>query len=264
VLKMKIENVKIIDDTEVELLPLSDLHLGSKECDEELINKAIDYIKNNDNCYTILLGDLIENNVYDNKINAVHTQKYQVQEQVEQIVNLLKPIKDKILLSVSGNHEYRTEKFTGVDISALIAMNLDIPYQKNEYFFNLKLTSKKNKNTKRSIALFIHHGTGGSGTSGTKLNSIEKLHFRAPLSNIFFVGHHHINICSRKIIRYLNQKDQISEFIQYFIGCGSALKTSCHGYAAKGGYAPIPSDFVLVKLKLNFNDDIKCQTEIFD
>lgn len=258
------ENVKIFDQSEIEILPLSDLHLGSSDCDENLINRAIEYIQKTDNCYTILMGDLIENNVYDNKINGVHGQKYQVQEQVERIVDLLKPIQHKILLSVSGNHEHRTEKFTGVDISALIAMNLDIPYQKNEYFYNLKLKSKKNKANVRSVAMYVHHGVGGSGTSGTKLNSIEKLHFRAPFSNLFFVGHHHINICSRKVVRYINQRDQISEFVQYYIGCGSALKASSHGYSARGGYAPIPSDFVLTTISINAYDEIKCQTEIFD
>ena len=43
---MKIENVKIIDNSEVELLPLFDWHLGSKECDENMVDRIINYIKN--------------------------------------------------------------------------------------------------------------------------------------------------------------------------------------------------------------------------
>jgi predicted MPP superfamily phosphohydrolase len=93
------ENVKFIDYSEVEILPLFDWHLGSHECDETMVDSIIEYIKKTDNCYTFLGGDLIECSIYG-KMNAVHTQKYQVTEQVELLVKKLKPIQDKILFSV--------------------------------------------------------------------------------------------------------------------------------------------------------------------
>jgi predicted phosphodiesterase len=257
-------NVKVVDFPEIKILPLYDLHVGSSECDEDLIDKAIKFIKENENCFTVLGGDLIENNVYDNKINAIHGQKYQVQEQVEKVIKMLEPIKDKILFSVCGNHEYRTERLTGVDISALIALQLDVPYFKWESFFMIKMPSKKNISQKRNISLYAHHGVGGSSTTGTKLNSIEKLHFRAPISDILMVGHHHISISSRKIIRFLNQSGQVKEMVQHFVGCGSAHQSTSEGYGAKGGYAPIPTGFSLINISLDSHDVIKCRTEVFE
>lgn len=57
----------------IELVPLNDLHLGSYECDEGLVDNTINYIRHHKNCYTFLGGDIIECNVYG-KANNVHTE----------------------------------------------------------------------------------------------------------------------------------------------------------------------------------------------
>ena len=118
---------KILLDTKldaIELLPLFDLHLGSYECDEGLIDSAINYIRHHNKCFTFLGGDIIECNVYG-KTNNVHTQKMQLDEQVERIKEKLYPIRNKILFSVTGNHEHRVEKATGLNLSKIIADSLN-------------------------------------------------------------------------------------------------------------------------------------------
>lgn len=256
-----LENVKIIDNSEVEILPLFDWHLGSEECDENMVDKIIDYIKNNDNCFTFLGGDLIECSIYG-KMNAVHTQKYQVTEQVEILVEKLKPIKDKILFSVCGNHENRVEKATGLDVAALIAMHLDIPYFGWESHFLLKLNSIKNKKGKKNVYIYAHHGSGGGATSGSKINNVEKFHFRAPFANLIFCGHVHFTSETRKLIRYLSQDGSMRDMIQYFVSCGTAHGSD--GYAAMKGFGPIPTGLMLARIKLNNDDAVRCKTEIFE
>lgn len=255
------ENVKCIDYSEIEILPLFDWHLGSHECDEDMVDRIIDYIKNTDNCYTFLGGDLIECAVYG-KLSNTHTQKYQVTEQVEILVEKLKPIKDKILFSVCGNHEYRVEKATGLDVAALIAMHLEVPYFGWEAHFLLKLNSLKNKKEKRNVYIYAHHGSGGGSTSGSKINNVEKFHFRAPFANLIFCGHVHFTSETRKLIRYLSQNGNMKDMIQYYISCGTAHGSN--GYAAMKGYSPIPTGLMLAQIKLNNDDTVRCKTEIFE
>ena len=260
-----LENVKVINADSVEILPFFDEHLGSKETDEKMIDQKIQYIKDHPNCYTFLGGDLIECNIYGS-VGGTHGQKYQVNEQVEMMVNKLKPIKDKILFGICGNHEYRMEKSTSLDVSALICLNLDVPYFKWECHYMLKLNSIKAKssNEKKNIYIYAHHGTGGGGTTGGKINSIEKLHFRAPLAHVLFCGHHHINLSSRKLIKYLSQKGNLKNFIQYYVVCGSAHGDSNESYGAQKAYSPLPVGYTLTKIKLTSNDEVRCDIQVFE
>ncbi len=256
-----IENIKIINDSKVEILPIYDWHFGSKECNEKLVDKMISYIKDTENCYCFLGGDLIECAIYG-KLNNVHTQKYQIQEQVEMIVEKLKPIRDKILFSICGNHEYRIEKTTGLDIAALMAFQLDIPYKKWESHFMLKLISKKDKANKRNLYIYAHHGNGGGASSGGKINSVEKFHFRAPFANAIFIGHVHFTSETRREIRYMSQRGVLKSMIQYFISCGTAHGSD--GYAAMKGYPPSPTGLMLAKFEVKSDDSIRCKTEVFE
>lgn len=253
--------VKEIDSTEVEILPLFDWHLGSKECDEVMVDRIIDYIKKTDNCYTFLGGDLIECSIYG-KMNAVHTQKYQVTEQVEILVKKLEPIKDKILFSVCGNHEHRVEKATGLDVAALISMHLDVQYFGWECHYLLKLNSLKNKKEKRNVYIYAHHGSGGGATSGSKINNVEKFHFRAPFANVIFCGHVHFTSETRKLIRYLSQGGNMKDMIQYYVSCGTTHGSD--GYAAMKGFSPIPTGLMKAKIHLISGDHVRCKTEVFE
>lgn len=225
---------KILLDTKldaIELLPLFDLHLGSYECDESLIDNAINYIRHHNKCFTFLGGDIIECNVYG-KTNNVHTQKMQLDEQVERIKEKLYPIRNKILFSVTGNHEHRVEKATGLNLSKIIADSLNVNFCDWESHFMIKF--KNNKICK----LYAHHGTGSSVTSGAKLNSAEKLHFRSPMANIIICGHLHFPINSEKEIRYLDNSGNIKNFTQHYVVCGSAHGSN--GYASMKAYSPVP------------------------
>lgn len=260
-MKKPLENVKLIDSSTIEILPLYDWHYGSEECNEKLIHKIIKYISETPNCYTFLGGDLIECAVYG-KLNNVHTQSIQVTEQVTQLCELLEPIKHKILFSICGNHEYRIEKSTGLDIAALIAFNLDVPYFKWETHFMLKLNSQKKQGDKRNVYIYAHHGAGGGGSSGGKINAVEKFHFRAPFANAIFCGHVHFTSETRKLIRYLSQNGVVKNMVQYYISCGTAHESD--GYAAMKGYAPIPTGLMLAKFDIMIDDTVKCDTVVFD
>ena len=49
------------DFNKLEIHTFADLHLGDQHCDKKLIQQRIDYVKNTDNAYAILNGDLFNN-----------------------------------------------------------------------------------------------------------------------------------------------------------------------------------------------------------
>lgn len=259
-MKKDLSRVKVINSNQIQLLPLYDWHLGSEECNEKLVDNIIDYIKKTPNCYTFMGGDLIECAIYG-KLNNSHTQKYQVQEQVEILCEKLEPIKDKILFAICGNHEHRVEKATGLDVAALIALNLSVPYFKWETQFMLKMNTPKHKENK-NVIIYAHHGSGGGATSGAKINAVERLHFRAPFANIIYSGHVHFTSETRKQLNYLSQAGAPKSMIQYFISCGTAHESD--GYAAMKGYGAIPTGLMLSKIHINQQNEVRVKTEVFE
>jgi hypothetical protein len=231
--------------TKIELLPLYDIHYGSAECNEELLKKGIEYIKNHHNCFTFIGGDVIESAIYGS-VGSVHAQKHQINEQIENICRMLQPIKNKIMFAICGNHEYRVEKATGLNIVKIMSEMLGIPYCGWESYFVIKF--KKNMFCKG----YAHHGTGGGGTAGAKMNSLDRLHNRAPLSNLIIAGHTHFASNMVKQIRFVDNRGKMQNYCQYFVSCGTAHESD--GYASMKGFAPLQTSMSLIKIGINKTD----------
>lgn len=103
---------------------LSDWHIGDNSCDMALIKAEVEHIKATPNAYCILNGDLC-NTALKTSVSDIYSEKLSPMEQLNMCVELLEPIKEKILLITSGNHENRTYKSDGIEIMRLIARQLD-------------------------------------------------------------------------------------------------------------------------------------------
>jgi hypothetical protein len=244
--------IKRIRVNNFEITPIYDPHLGSEQCNEDLFKRVVRDIKNKKNNFTFLGGDLIECAIYGS-VGAIHKQKMQIDEQVEKIIEMLMPIRDKILFGICGNHEGRMEKSTGMDLMKIICDRLQVPYQGWECYFGIK-TRKGNFCT-----FYAHHGVGSGTTSGAKLNSLERLHFRAPLANVIMCGHNHAPINSEKEIRYMSPTGDMFSFIQHFVACGSAHESD--GYASMKALGPIKTSFSKVKIRYIKGQDFAADIE---
>ena len=91
---------------------------------KRLLNR-IEYIKNTPNAYCILNGDIIDN-ATKTSIGDTYTQVFNPMEQLSKAVEIFAPIKDKILCITHGNHENRTYKNEGINLSCLMAKQLGL------------------------------------------------------------------------------------------------------------------------------------------
>ena len=70
------------------IIPFGDIHLGSPQCNVKLAEHVVNVIKEEDETYTVLMGDLIENAVVGSK-SDVYTSVVSPKEQIEWIVDIL-------------------------------------------------------------------------------------------------------------------------------------------------------------------------------
>lgn len=103
---------------------LSDFHIGSGN--KDYIKNIINFVNSLDNAYVVIGGDLLDNPT-KNSPGSLLDNYCTPKEQIDLAVELLTPIKNKIVAFIEGNHENRTEKDCYISITQMIATLLGIP-----------------------------------------------------------------------------------------------------------------------------------------
>jgi len=103
---------------------------------------------------------------------------------LERLTEILAPISHKILVSIPGNHENRTERKTGIDVAQVLAERLEIPYFNGPVNMTVLANGFK-------WAFYIFHGYGNSQTKGGKLTMAGKAKSWTGHVNFFVSGHVH-------------------------------------------------------------------------
>ena len=225
----------------IEIVPLGDFHIGDENCNIDEIKKTIDYIAYTDNCYTILNGDLMNNALKTSKSDT-YKESMSIGEEQDLLIELLTPIKDKILYMTTGNHEYRTSILSGIDPSRAIARELGLIkkglYGDNDYFitlmFGIRNGDKKLENT---YTIFGMHGSGGGRRMGATANVLEDMSAIVPNADLYIHSHTHNPMTFRKPIFVYNINNKKLEKIERtFYNTNSFLEYG--GYAERKGYTP--------------------------
>ena len=222
--KYKLSEKDVIDN-EIEIIALGDLHIGDSNCDYKLLNRQIDYINKNDNCFVIGIGDYI-NNALRNSKTDIYSAVAPCKEFEDAVKILGKIKKSKWIAMCTGNHEHRTYKDAGIDLNLFLARELEI----EDIYYPL-LSVIDLKLPKNRYLIHIHHGSGGGTTKGATANKLVKLGGLIANTDLVLMGHTHQQIHLTES-RYLVDKkhDYIQKHTQHIVNTGS-----CLGY--KGGYA---------------------------
>lgn len=220
---------------------LSDVHYGHNACNTENFLDDIEYIKNNDNVYAILTGDLIENASKLSIAGGVYEQHSIPNEQIQEVTELLKPIAHKILWYNSGNHEQRTMDHMGIDIGEFIAHELKIPYFNEPVYVDILWEGKR-------WTVFSQHGSTSSLTKGGKINAASKPINWLEFCNFVIMGHVHDKM-TNEVTRICRDTAnfRLTEKRQYVIVAGSYLRYF-NTYGSRKGYAPPTKGRIALKL----------------
>ena len=222
------------------IVPIGDVHVGSPQSNIKLVEHAVSIIEEEDDTYAVLMGDLIENAIVGSK-SDVYTQIMPPKEQIEWIVDVLTPIKDKILFTIAGNHEQRSTRLVGLHPEQIIADRLWIPY-KGFSCGCVFLTNSSN--TPKGFSCFFHHNYGGGYTKGGKVNRAVKLRDIVPGADATFSGHFHTTSRIPTTWFETGRKKMIAHTGYDYI-TGSALEYA-DSYADERAKSPATAEFIKV------------------
>lgn len=180
-------------NNDITIFPISDVHLGASEHMEKEWAEFCRMIEGNPNAYIILGGDLI-NNATRNSVSNVFEETMRPREQKRVMAEMLTPLRDRILCSVSGNHERRSGKDADDDPTYDVMCKLDLEhlYRENMAFVKLRFGKKEadgNKNP--TYMLVVTHGAGGGMLTGGAVNRNERFGYVIDGMDCLIVGHTH-------------------------------------------------------------------------
>jgi len=131
----------------------SDAHAGSSLFYRKGFLKFVNTVKKDKMGYAIDLGDAIEAIASDDKRYTDDTAKQPIPlKQANDYIEMIRPIKDKIIVRLLGNHEHTLHRFG--NLAQHICTQLDIPYGT----FTVKVLFTDKKTGKLMFKAFVTHG----------------------------------------------------------------------------------------------------------
>jgi len=223
------------------ILPLSDVHLGSPECNESYFMEIMQWAFENENVHLILNGDLLEASTRGSVGSGVYEQKMHTGSQLEKMLDILKPFskEGRILGITNGNHEDRIYNMSGVDVTRLMANDLKVPYFKNGGFFKLKVG-------KENYHMYFTHGSSSASLPYTKIKKTLDL---ARFINVDLYGNGHVHdtqVHTQDYYSINNRKNIVEQHTRYFVITGHYL--NWEGYAQAKSLVPSKQGTPKIKL----------------
>jgi len=168
--KGKVKQVKSVrcevDAKKLWLVPLGDVHLGSPTCDVQKFLETVKFIKES-GYKVVLMGDLLESANKSSVGSGWVEQTQSPQEQLDAIADLLHPIREQVIVLLTGNHELRVWKDTGIDPSSVLARYLGVPYGGYATFIYFRVGNQ-------NYVCHAQHGSTNGMYTHTKLQAAKR------------------------------------------------------------------------------------------
>lgn len=272
---MQLLNAQIKPDSNIFLI--GDTHEGARLFDEdgwdvlvEMLNSPYDGCANN---YYVDHGDSIEAILVDDpRFGHAETRDARTLTQMDGAVARRRKIASKCLCWLTGNHEYKLQRFG--DVSERMARDLGVPYGT----YSAKITYRSN-----GSILFKGFHTHGFGTMSHQAGDEEQrianqkvkmkrlLRFKAADCYLQSMGHTHRLLVRPPLLKLnlvddgsklkqvydkppdkFKQGDLLHEDMRWYVNTGCFLKTMAlgfSGYAERAGYDPAVLGFAVAVVR---------------
>ena len=256
-----IKVIKINLPKELSLLEIhtfADEHIGDEHCDMKRLLERIEYVKNTPHAYCIMNGDILDN-ATKTSIGDTYTQTFNPMEQLQQAVELFSPIKDKILCITHGNHENRTYKKEGINLSYLIAKQLGIEdkYTSTSAVMFIRFGSpiKNHNDTKRKMCytMYALHGSGGGRKEGAKTIRLADMASIIDV-DIYLHSHTHLPLVMKQAFHRIDTSNSSVALVDKLF-VNTAANLGYGGYGEAGEFKPSSKETPIIYLdgrKKNF------------
>lgn len=247
---IKIDLSKTLES--IELHTFADEHIGDPLSDIERLTRRIEYVKNTPNAYCILNGDILDN-ATKTSVGDIYAQELNPMAQLERAVELFGPIANKILCVTHGNHENRTLRESGINISRLIATQLGLADRYTPtsaaIFLRFGAMTKVDKNgDKRPVCYTIYalHGSGGGRKEGAKAIRLADMASIVDC-DIYIHSHTHLPMIMKQAFHRIDvQNSSVHLVDKLFVN--TAANLSYGGYGEAGEFKPSSKDTPVIYL----------------
>lgn len=224
----------------LEIIAMADLHVGDPLSDVRRTKETIAYVKEAENRYLILNGDLMDAAI-KSSVGDVYGSTLTPMEQLELCVSIFGGVKDRLLLITPGNHELRIYKQDGVDMTKLMCKELGVGHLYTPTSGYIFLRFGKSKSSDRHFRpvlyrIYVTHGRGGGRREGGKINRLADL-TRIVDADIYIHSHTHLPaIMMDSFHRPCSANSTLSKHDRLFINTAANLDYG--GYAELESYPP--------------------------
>ena len=232
---MRVVKHALGDYGSIEILPLADLHIGDIHSDGQKINEWLTYIKETENCFCILNGDLM-NTAIRNSLSDGFAETLSPMDQLHQCVKLFEPLREKLLCVTGGNHERRIYRETSIDSTLLFCEQLSIgdryTPESAVVFIQFGMQNPHRNNQPMLYSLYVTHGSGGGRKEGGKVNRLVEL---ASIVDCDIYIHSHVHtpaIVRNSYFRVDTRKCTVRKVDKLFINTSSSLEYGGYGEIA--------------------------------
>jgi UDP-2,3-diacylglucosamine pyrophosphatase LpxH len=229
---------------------LGDIHLSSRNCDEDMLRGVADEWRNdNKNAAYVLMGDVNDFASYSERAilaGGLHestqiTLDDMAAEQIDKFVEMFDFIIGKTIFVIEGNHKWQfVTKYPGLTSDQVLAARLGATWGGALCHCALSWNFK-DRNTRLTTTLAAHHGKAGGKRIGAAFNQIEDM--AAVLdADIYAMGHNHradsLHGFERLYLKEYRGGDRVAEDIgntakaPLFVRTGSFLKAYPSGQAS--------------------------------
>lgn len=220
------------DNKDLVIYPVSDLHIGAKEClmREWMLFK--NRLLEESDSYLVILGDMM-NNALKSSVSNSYEETMRPREQKQWLVEQLSEVRNKILCIVPGNHCARSEKDADDNPLYDVACKLDLEdvYRENMAIVKIRIGKVNGNGAKNpTYTMVCVHGSGGGALTGGAINRNERYGMAFDGVDILCTGHTHKPVVTRPakiVVDTHNNRVTVKPFI-------TVTATSWLGYS---GYA---------------------------
>lgn len=221
-------------DEDIVIYPIADVHYGALEHNAEGWAAICKEILAQPNACVVLNGDLINNSTRSSVgVDGVFSETVRPRDQKRIMVEMLTPLRDRILCITSGNHERRSLKDADDDPTYDIACKLDLEdlFRPNIAFLNIGIGTRADTGgANQSYRIAVTHGAGGGIYTGATVNRNERFGNVIDGLDCLVVGHTHKGTVTRPGKLYIDAAN--NQVVQR-----DYLVVSCVPFMEFGGYA---------------------------
>jgi len=201
---------KIYVDTltdNIYIKPIFDIHIGTKYTNYKMLEWHIDLLKDNPNAYFILGGDMCEfitrkdKRYTEEEISPFCYGKTDIAKtQIDYFVDMFKPIMNKCIGLIKGNHEQSIESKYERSIVDTI---FDLTGTNNSIYLGsggfICISIIQSDKTRMYTKFYVHHGFGSGRKKGSAVNLLEDS-FANYDADCILMGHRHIQIDTANVL----------------------------------------------------------------